>query len=189
MGKSYCLGGRWNSHWVSYFNFSSLLSIRTSSHKWGRWYLPMFLFRDGLLTLMNIDSFISLERFCSSLPTTLKFSSEVVWPEVLLWSCMGGPSKCNFKTLSSPNSCLMKACRFSFCFNYILATMAITSAIHISNCYIWYSKTFKKWSYTNMTITSVITRWFHLPQWHNISHNKGHHHSDITSVTKNNIFG
>ena len=40
-----------------------------------------------------------------------------------------------------------------------------------------------------MTITSVITRWFHLPQWHNISHNKGHHHSDITSVTKNNIFG
>ena len=23
---------------------------RTSSHTWGRWYLPMFLFRDGLLT-------------------------------------------------------------------------------------------------------------------------------------------
>ena len=32
----------------------------------------MFLFRDGLLTLINIDSFISLERFCSSLPTTVK---------------------------------------------------------------------------------------------------------------------
>ena len=64
--------------------------IRTSSHKWGRWYLPMFLFRDGLLTLMNIDSLINLESFCSSLPTMLKFSSEVVWPVVLLWSCMGG---------------------------------------------------------------------------------------------------
>ena len=92
-GRSYCLGGRWNGHWVSYFNFSSLLLIRTSSHKWGRWYLPMFLFRDGLLTLTNIDSFIILERFCSSLPTMLKFSSEVVWPVTLLWSYMGeGPS-------------------------------------------------------------------------------------------------
>ena len=47
------------------------------------------------------------------------------------------------------------------------------------------AKTFKKWfSPLNMTITSVITLWFHLPQWHNISHNKGHHHSDKTSVTK-----
>ena len=38
-----------------------MLFIRTSSHTCGRWYLPMYLFRDGLLTLMNIDSFISLE--------------------------------------------------------------------------------------------------------------------------------
>ena len=77
------------SHWVNYFSFSSLLLLRTSSHIWGRWYLPMFLFRDGPLTLMYMDSLISLERFCSSLSTTLKLSSEVVWPEVLLWSCMG----------------------------------------------------------------------------------------------------
>ena len=26
-----------------YFNFSSVLLTRTSSHIWGRWYLPMFL--------------------------------------------------------------------------------------------------------------------------------------------------
>ena len=39
-----------------------MLLIRTSPHICGRWYLPMFLFRDGLLTLMNIDSLISLER-------------------------------------------------------------------------------------------------------------------------------
>ena len=32
-----------------YFNFSSVLLTRTSSHMWGRWYLPIFLFRDGLL--------------------------------------------------------------------------------------------------------------------------------------------
>ena len=37
----------------------------------------MFLFRDGLLTLMCIDSFISLMRLWSSLPTILKLSSEV----------------------------------------------------------------------------------------------------------------
>ena len=69
-----------------YFNFSSLLLITTSSHICGRWYLPMCLFRDGLLTLINIGSLISLARFCSSLSTMLKFSSEVVWPVVLLWS-------------------------------------------------------------------------------------------------------
>ena len=72
-----------------YFNFSSLLLIRTSSHIWGRWYLPMFLFKDGLSTRINIDSLISLERFCSSLPTMLKFLSEVVWPLVLLQSWIG----------------------------------------------------------------------------------------------------
>ena len=101
-GRPYCLGGRWNGHWVRYVNLSSLLLIRTSSHKWGRWYLPMFLFRDGLLTLINIDSFLSLERFCSSLPTMLKFSSEVVWPVVLLWSYMGeGAFRCSLYL--SPN--------------------------------------------------------------------------------------
>ena len=43
-----------------------MLLIRTSSHTCGRWYLPIFLLRDGLLTLMNIDSLINLERLCSS---------------------------------------------------------------------------------------------------------------------------
>ena len=85
-----------------YFNFSSLLLIRTSSHIWGRWYLPMFLFRDGLLTLINIDSLISLDRFCSPLPTMLKFSSEVVWPVALLWSWIGeGAFRCSLNL--SPN--------------------------------------------------------------------------------------
>ena len=62
----------------SYLSLGSMLLIRTSSHTCGRWYLPMFLFRDGLLTLMNIDSLISLERFCSSLPTILKLFKLVV---------------------------------------------------------------------------------------------------------------
>ena len=62
----------------SYLSLSSMLFIGTSSHTCGRWYLPMFLFKDGLLTLMNIDSFISLERFFSSLPTILKLLMLVV---------------------------------------------------------------------------------------------------------------
>ena len=45
-------GGRWNSHRVRVILCSEVLS-RTLSHMCGRWYLPMFLFRDGLLTLMN----------------------------------------------------------------------------------------------------------------------------------------
>ena len=74
-GRCYCLCGRWNSHWVSllyfiyfcfYLFYLFILSFemlnRTSSHMWGRWYLPIFLFRVGLLTLMYIDSFISLIR-------------------------------------------------------------------------------------------------------------------------------
>ena len=35
-----------------YFNFSSEVLNRTSSHMCGRWYLPIFLLRDGLSTLM-----------------------------------------------------------------------------------------------------------------------------------------
>ena len=62
----------------SYLSLSSMLLIRTSSHTCGRWYLPMFLFRDGLLTLMNIDSLISLERFCLCPATILKLFKLVV---------------------------------------------------------------------------------------------------------------
>ena len=57
-----------------YFNLSSEVLNRTSSHMHGRWNLPMFLFRDGSLTLINNASFIVLLRFWSSLPTLLKFS-------------------------------------------------------------------------------------------------------------------
>ena len=71
-------GGRWNSYRISYFNFSSGVLSRTSSHMCGIWYLPMFLLRDGLLTLMYNASFIHLLRFWSSLPTMLKFSM-VTW--------------------------------------------------------------------------------------------------------------
>ena len=75
--------GRWNGHYrvgvmarychvadgiatgSCYFNLSSEVLNRTSSHMWGRWYLPMFLFRDGLLTLIYRASLMALMRFCS----------------------------------------------------------------------------------------------------------------------------
>ena len=41
---------------------------------WGRWNLPMFLLRDGLLTLMYRASLMAMLRLWSSLPTILKFS-------------------------------------------------------------------------------------------------------------------
>ena len=68
--------GRWYCHGPTfYFSLSSEMFSRTSSHMCGRWYLPTFLFRDGLLTLMYRASFIALLRLCSSLPTMLKFST------------------------------------------------------------------------------------------------------------------
>ena len=78
------MSGRWNSHWVTlfYFNFSSGLLHRTSSHMWGRWYFAMFLFRDGLLTLIYKASFMILMRFWSSLHTMLKLSMSTSWPDL-----------------------------------------------------------------------------------------------------------
>ena len=92
-GKCYFPCSRWNNHcrvgvFVAdlghvadgiatgsvYFNFSSKVLNRTSFHMCGRWYLPIFLLRDGLLTLMYKASLIVLMRFWSSLPTILKFS-------------------------------------------------------------------------------------------------------------------
>ena len=56
-GRGCCHGS------MIYFNLSSGMLNRTSSHICGRWYLPTFLLRDGLLTLMYRASFIALLRF------------------------------------------------------------------------------------------------------------------------------
>ena len=45
-----------------YFRFSSEMFNRTSYQMCGRWYLPMFLFRDGLFTLMYKASLMVLKR-------------------------------------------------------------------------------------------------------------------------------
>ena len=79
-GRCYCHGS-----W-SCFNFNSEVLSRTSSQMWGRWYLPIFLLRDGLLTLIYNASFIALLRFWSSLPIILKLSMVTWWPVMLVWS-------------------------------------------------------------------------------------------------------
>ena len=61
----------------------------TSSHKCGSWYLPIFLLRDGSLSLISISSLMDLAILWSPLPTMLKFSMERSWPVVLWWSRMG----------------------------------------------------------------------------------------------------
>ena len=80
----------------NYFRLSSEMLSRTSSQMCGRWYLPMFLFRDGLFTLMYKASFIVLKRLWSSLPKMVKLSMVTLWPEMLTWSCMGdGAFRCS----------------------------------------------------------------------------------------------
>ena len=48
----------------------------------GGLYLPMFLLRMGLFSLINMDLLNVLAKVCPSLPTMLKLSSVVGWPEV-----------------------------------------------------------------------------------------------------------
>ena len=72
-----------------YFKFSSEMLSRTLSHMCGRWYFPIFLFRDGLFTLMYRASFMVLMRFWSSFPSMEKLSILTAWPEMLRWLCMG----------------------------------------------------------------------------------------------------
>ena len=65
-----------------YFVFSSETEKRTFFQMCGRLYLPIFLLRVGLLTLMYIASFMALAIFCPSLHIVLKFSTVVVWPVI-----------------------------------------------------------------------------------------------------------
>ena len=92
---------------------------RTSFHMWGRWYLPMFLFRDGLLTFSHTpdeamsvglakacdlrenlfcwrenqsfhwDSLMFLAKLCPSFPNIWEFLWLVGWPVWLLWWWIG----------------------------------------------------------------------------------------------------
>ena len=61
-----------------YFKCSSEMLSRTSSQMCGRWYLPIFLFRDGLLILIIGLLLLFLRGF--GLPSP-------VWKSCQLWHC------------------------------------------------------------------------------------------------------
>ena len=68
---------------VVYLSWSSGEFTSTSSHMCGNRHLPIFLFRDGSVTLMRIASLMNPAIFWSSLPTLLKLPMDISWPVVL----------------------------------------------------------------------------------------------------------
>ena len=58
---------------------------KTPFHQWSSWYLPIFLLRDGSLTLMNMAFLMVIAMVCDFLPTIEKLSNLVWWPGVLAW--------------------------------------------------------------------------------------------------------
>ena len=75
-----------------YLSLSSVDLTNTLSHTYGSWYLPIFLFRDGSLTVISIASLMDLAILWSSLPTMLKFSRERSL-QVVLWCAWMGEGK------------------------------------------------------------------------------------------------
>ena len=79
-----------------FFSFSSEIVNNILSHMCGRLYFPMFLFRVGLLTLIDMASWMVLATLFSSLPRILKLSIDVLWPLMFLWWNIGeGVFKCS----------------------------------------------------------------------------------------------
>ena len=79
-----------------FFSLSSGIVNKILSHMCGRLYFPMFLFRLGLLTLMNMASWMVLAILLSSLPRILKLSIDVIWPLMFWWWYIGeGVFKCS----------------------------------------------------------------------------------------------
>ena len=72
-----------------FFSFSSGIVNNILTHMCGRLYFPMFLFRVGLLTLINMASWMVLATLFSSLPRILKLSIDVLWPLMFWWWNIG----------------------------------------------------------------------------------------------------
>ena len=77
-------------------SFSSGMEYRTLSLICGRLYFPMFLFRVGLFTLMNMASLMALGMLFLSLPMITKFFTVVMWSLLFWWSKWGdGAFRCS----------------------------------------------------------------------------------------------
>ena len=60
-----------------YLSLNSGELTSTSCYMCGSWYLSMFLFRHGSLSMIRMASLIDLVMFCTSLPSMLKLSVDV----------------------------------------------------------------------------------------------------------------
>ena len=76
--------------WACLFQVRPGVLSKTLSPMWVKLNLPIFLFKMGLFTLINIDSLIFLAKLCPSLPIIWKFCWVVGWPMLLLWVMYGG---------------------------------------------------------------------------------------------------
>ena len=61
------------NHLGMHFKVRPGVLSKTLSHIWGKLNLPIFLFKVGLFTLINIDSLIFLAKLCPYLPIIWKF--------------------------------------------------------------------------------------------------------------------
>ena len=78
------------------FKLRLLVLSKTLSHMGGKLNFPMLLFRVGLLTLINMDSFMFLAKLYPSLPIIWKLLWLVGWPVWLLWWWMAeGGFRCS----------------------------------------------------------------------------------------------
>ena len=88
MLQNQCVGNRMSpgprSYRAVYLGLSAGDLTNTLSHICGSWYLPMFLLRDGSLTLIRIASLMDLAILWSFLPTMLKFSMAVMTSSIVV---------------------------------------------------------------------------------------------------------
>ena len=112
------LGHRCYGAEVIYFVFSSDMENRTLSQIFGRLYLPIFLLRVGLLTLMYIAYFMALVIFWPSLLIILKCCTVVVRPVIFWCSKIGNDAfKCSLYISSKVlDDCPMYSLSYSFSF-------------------------------------------------------------------------
>ena len=66
-----------------YLSLSAGDFTSSSSHMCGSWFLSIFLFRDGSLTMISIAALMDITMLWCSLPKILKLSMDVSWPLVL----------------------------------------------------------------------------------------------------------
>ena len=59
--------------WACLFKVRPGVLSKSLSHMWGKLNLQIFLFKMGLLTLINMDSLIFIAKPCPSLPIIWKF--------------------------------------------------------------------------------------------------------------------